>query len=138
MNATTINTNRTYAAPRKKFDFAELLDNIAITCVFLPLVTTLAWIIYAIPGLPIWIADFVLAPMMIVGWVATLISCPLKLLKLLGKMVGKPFLLGLRFPIIPANFLIAMFLLAGGLTVFAGLLIFAPALVTIVNFFKGE
>lgn len=138
MNTTTINTNRSYTVPCKKFDFAQLLDNIAIACVFLPLITSLAWLIYAIPGLPIWITDFILVPMMIVGWVATLISCPLKLLKLLGKMVGKPFLAGLRFPIVPANVVIALFLLSAGITAFIGLLIFAPALVTIINFFKGE
>ena len=130
-------TNTTYTT-KSKTDFASTWETISNVCAFLPLVTTLAWLLYGIPGMPIAVMDFGLVPMMFIGWIATLISCPLKVLKLIGKMVGKPFLAGLCIPILPVNLFLACLFGGAGACALAALLIFAPGIVTLTHFFKGE
>ena len=132
------NTIYTTTASKSKTDFAAAWENISTVCAFLPLITTLAWLLYAIPGMPIFVTDFILVPMMCIGWIATLISCPVKVLKLIGKLVGKPFLTGLCIPILPINLFLACLFGGAGACALAALLIFAPGIVTLTHFFKGE
>lgn len=139
MTNTTTYTNTAYAtAPKRKTDFAEIWAIITMVCAFLPLISTLAWLLYAIPGMPIFVTDYILVPMMFIGWGATVLSCPLKLLKLIGKMVLKPFLAGLCIPILPINLFLACLFGGAGACALLALLAFAPAIVTLVNFFKCE
>ena len=134
----TTYTNAISTASERKIDFAAIWENISTVCAFLPLITTFAWLLYAIPGMPIFVIDFILVPMMFIGWGATLLSCPLKVLKLIGKMVGKPFLVGLCIPILPVNLLLACLFGGAGACALLALLAFAPGIVSLVTFFKAE
>lgn len=111
-------------------------ENIRFFCHFVPLLTTLAWGLYAIPDLPITVIDYFLVPLMILGWIAAIIARPLEIIKLVGRLAGKGFLVGLLIPIIPVNLFLAVIIGGAGLVAVAALLLFAPGALTIFCFVK--
>lgn len=133
-----MNTTTYTPTTRATKEFSSVWVIIRTVWAFLPLATTLAWLLYAIPNMPIFVIDYILFPMMIVGWVAGVTYRPGKVLKLAGKMVGKLFLLGLKFPFFPADLLVAVIMGCIGASAFVALLAFAPAAVSTVCYFRCE
>ena len=123
--------NMTVKQNDNKKDTAFSFGDIYFWCHIIPLVTTLCWAIYAIPGIPDWMCSYILFPLMCIGWLATLIARPGVILGLAVKLISSGFSAGLMFPLFPLNLAVALFCGCLGLLGFALLVGLAPAVVTI-------
>ncbi len=139
--------NTTYAAhetiimentSEKKTRLSDIFSNVYIILHFVPILTTIAWIIYFIFGQNDAMMS-VLGPIILIGSASAVITHPIKILLLVLKKVGGAFLAPvIGFPIFPFNLMVAA--LCGGIavTIFLAMMIFAPAILPLYYFFTDN
>ena len=117
----------------------KLEDGLATAYVvmhFVPLVTSIGWLIYLIGGMQdSWLN--VLAPFVLLGMVSAVLTHPIRILWSAIQRIARGFWVPLTsVPFFPANLVASA--LGGGImaTVSLGLLLFAPAAVTLYYFFE--
>ena len=115
----------------------NIFKTIRTVCHFLPLLISLAWLIYWIFNPANWVADYILAPMMAIGWISLIIARPLKTV-----ITGFKFIkAGLKFGyditmIIPACYTTALIGFFIALTAFMLILMYFPAGITLYFLFS--
>ena len=134
----TMTVNNPTTETRTAFEkIAEAWGMIRAICHFVPLICSLVWILYYTLDPSNFVADYILFPLMAIGWISALIACPLQFIKVALKLVAGGWTVGWAIcPLIPMCFGTALAGAAIGL--FAGILLvtFAPAAITIYMFFK--
>ena len=106
-------------------------------CHFVPVICSLVWILYYTLNPSNFVADYILFPLVMIGWIAALIACPLQFIKVAFKLVVGGWTVGWTIcPLIPMCFGTALAGAAIGLFAAIVLVVFAPAAITIYNFFK--
>lgn len=134
----TATMNPTAMETRSAFEkVAEAWAMIRDVCHFVPVICSLVWIIYYAFDPSNFVADYILFPLVMAGWVAALIACPLQFIKVAFKLVVGGWTIGWTIcPLIPMCFGTALAGAAVGLCAALMLVVFAPAAITIYNFFK--
>ena len=127
-------------ASEKQITFEKIAEAWAMVravCHFVPVICSLVWILYYTLNPSNFVADYILFPLVMAGWIAALIACPLQFLKVAFKLMIGGWTIGWTIcPLIPMCFATALFGAALGLMGGLALVVFAPAAITIYNFFK--
>ena len=123
-------TNKTFLQK-----LAEVWAIVYTACHFIPLISSLAWIIYYTMNPSNFVVNYILFPLMVIGWVAATIARFPAFLSLMGKCVGMGTSIGFIF-IFPFNLAFMLVGMAFGLALAGGIAIYAPAVVTIFCFVK--
>ena len=110
---------------------ADVWLKIRIPCHFIPLVTSLAWIIFYTLEPSNLVVNYILFPLMIIGWGAALIARLFDFIALVFGLIGTGLSFGFSIFIIPFNFLFALIGGTIALAIAFGLVVYAPGAVTI-------
>ena len=138
----TTHTNMT-AAVNNKPDFWTAFSGIRGICAFVPIVTSLIWIIYTVleaVGFAAldFTATYILFPIACIGWLAAVIACPMKILTMVFACIFKPFVAGFKVAFFPFSLILALILGGLGFVAAFAVLVYVPAAVTIPSFFGKE
>lgn len=107
----------------------DVWDKVRPCCYFIPIITTVAVVLSFAYDLPIYVDNYIIFPMVFVGWIAALLTGPFRLLKLILKFisfVGQAAIVGI--------FGCIGFILC--LNAIEYIFLFAPAIITIIYFFR--
>jgi len=109
-------------------DWLAVWNKVKYVCYFLPMLTTIAFIVNWVFDIPNGIADVILFPIACVGWTAALITGPVKFMKGILRCVGIGWNLGTAVGIVGA-------LIGGTFGAVAGLaiVIFFPTVFTMIQ-----
>ena len=117
--------------------FSNIFKTIRTVCHFLPLLISLAWLIYWIFNPANWVADYILAPMMMIGWISLIIARPLKTVITGFKFIKAGLKIGYDITmIIPACYTTALIGFFIALTAFMLILMYFPAGITLYFLFS--
>ena len=137
---TTATTPETTAADQKPKNWSDKLGDVLATAYivmhFVPIATSICWLIYFISGQNDDLM-YILAPIMLVGMVSALLTHPIRIIGFALKRVGMGFWTPLvSVPFFPANLVASA--LCGGImaTLCLGLILFAPAVLPLYFFFE--
>ena len=135
MKTATINASVNTRSTFEKV--GETWAMIRVVCHFIPVICSLVWLVYYAFEPANFVADYILFPLLVVGWVSAIIACPLRFLKATFGLALAGLKLGwVICPLFPMCIVTALF--GGALGLMGGILLgaFAPAIVTIYAFFK--
>lgn len=115
----------------------NILSLIRTICHFLPLLTSLVWIIHSTLNPSNFIADYLLLPIALIGWGSALIARPLKFFTTALKLVIGGWTIGWAIcPFFPMCILTALIGALVGFFAILVILVYAPAVITILCFVK--
>ena len=137
---TTATTPEMTAADQKPKNWSDKPGDVLATAYivmhFVPIATSICWLIYFISGQNDDLM-YILAPIMLVGMVSALLTHPIRIIGFALKRVGMGFWTPLvSVPFFPANLVASA--LCGGImaTLCLGLILFAPAVLPLYFFFE--
>lgn len=110
---------------------AEIWFKIRIPCHFIPLLTSIGWIIYYTLEPSNFVVNYILFPLMVIGWGAALIARFFDFISLVFGLIGTGLSFGFSIFIIPFNFLFALIGGTIGLSIAFVLVVYAPGAVTL-------
>lgn len=113
----------------------SMWEKIQLCCYFIPIVTSLAFLIGSVFDLPRGVEDYILVPICIIGWIAALLTGPIRLIKVVFKCILVGWNIGFAVPFFPICFLTGAFCALLGMAVGLYGVMFAPAIFTIYYFF---
>jgi hypothetical protein len=108
-------------------------------CHFLPLLSSVAWVIHTAFDPSRFVSDYILVPLLVIGWAAALIARPVKFITLaIGLATGGLTLGWTICPLFPLCIATAGIGLALGVSAALFLVAYAPAAITIYCFVKDK
>ena len=120
--------------------FERILETwamIRMICHFVPVLTSLGWLIYSCTNPSDGVFAFLLAPMIVVGLLAAIIATPWQFIKAAFKLMLTGWKLGWTLcPFFPTCIGTALLGAALGAAGGVMLMVYIPAAITIYNFFK--
>lgn len=136
----TIPTMNDSGTQNKKIDkILDIWDTVQLCCYFIPIVTTIVWVLSSNFNLPIFLEDYILFPIMFVGWIAVFLTGPIRLLKLLLEVSFWSGKIGFALiPIFPICLISGLTCLIVCFCLLLYVFIYAPAAITLYCFFRDE
>lgn len=116
----------------------DIWERVRLCCYFVPIITTVALIIDFIFELSDFAENYIIWPMVIIGWAAAVLTGPFRLIKLIWKWISFGWKAFWIIPVYPICLILGCM---GAVLCFAGIgyiLLFAPAVVTIYYFVTEE
>ena len=111
--------------------------NIRLICHFLPLLSTIGWIVDYTLNPSNFIVNYILFPLMVIGWIAAFIARPRELFAVIRKFISTGWATGWSIcPLFPICYATALFIAGVGLIPAFMLVLGAPAAVTLFCFIK--
>ena len=118
----------------------NLWEQIRLWCYFIPIITTVAFLVYAIGGIQDGsLASIILIILMAIGWIAALITGPMRIIKLFVKWTWGGCKFGFNIcPFIPLCFFTACMGFCFGFGIMSAIFNVVPAAITLYYYFNEE
>ena len=119
--------------------FCTIFAKIRLACHFLPILTSVAWLIHTVFDPSNFVSDYILVPLLFIGWISALLARPLKFIKVAFCLVTGGLSIGWTIcPLFPMCIATAGIGLALGATAALFIVAYAPAAITIYCFIKDR